>query len=152
CFVTIAQYEQAIHQIKLALQLDPMVAKSSKTLVDLLGPNSKIVRNSILTKVSDWVSEDAHNSDRLFLLGVVLQSNGDSRAQKAFDLAIKTNTKGDVGHINQFVKSTANSLAKAPVPNPDGVPQSNQPPVLDAGPGLPFDLRFSTTPNPVVTP
>ena len=145
CYVAIQQFDSAIAKFKLALRLDPTIPKTGKKLEELLGPASQIVRNSIISKLSDWVGEDIHSSDRLFLLGVVLHFNGDPRAREAFQVAMQMSHSADVGHIALFL----NPQTDQPIPNPDGIPQLKPQPFAPLNPQPDIDFRFPKSPMPI---
>ncbi len=149
CYVAIQRFELAIQQIKITLKLDPTTPKSAKKLDTLFGPNSTIVRNSVISKLGDWVGEEIHSSDRLFLLGVVLHLNNDPRARDVFESALRMNTGSDSSHITLFLTPPAEQQNGQPIPNPDGIPQLNEQPVSLPGPAKNNDLRFPKSPKPI---
>jgi Tetratricopeptide repeat len=139
CLLTMLRYEPAIRELKRALSLDPTIPKLGKMSSTLFGPDSQIVRSSILSKLADWVQEDYRDPDRLFLLGVVLHFEGDPRGQEVFEAARRMRRKGDASHIVSFLDSPA-GVAKGPQPapipempklNPNPIPMSLVPPVVN---------------------
>ena len=58
CLVAIQQFEPAIRQFKRALFIDPRLPAATKISQTIHGPDSQIVRMSIVSKLSDWVRED----------------------------------------------------------------------------------------------
>ena len=80
--VAIQRFEPAIREFKRALFIDPMIPQMGKVSAALFGPDSQIVRSSIISKVSDWVRDDVRDPNRLFLLGVILHFEGDARGRE----------------------------------------------------------------------
>ena len=142
CLVAMLRYEPAIREFKRALFLDPTIPKSGKISSTLFGPDSQLVRSSILSKLSDWVREDYRDPDRLFVLGVVLHFEGDPRGQEVFEAALRMKRKGDVSHISSFLGSPAGAV-KGPV----GVPIPAMPKLNDKPIPMPFGQPLVNLPN-----
>ena len=143
CLVTMLRYEPAIREFKRALFIDPTVPKLGKISSTLFGPDSQIVRSSILSKLSDWVREDYRDSDRLFLLGVVLHFEGDPRGQEVFEAALRMKRKGDASYISSFLGSPAD-----PKKDPIVVPIPAMPKLNDKPIPMPFGQPLVKLPNP----
>lgn len=122
-YVTISQFDLAVRELKRALKLDPELALNGKRLEQVFGPNGKIVRNSVITKVSHWVQSDKKSSDRAFLLGAMLYFDGDARAREYLESARKLNTSGATLHIKAFLDANNSKPFPPPEPNPDGLPE-----------------------------
>jgi tetratricopeptide (TPR) repeat protein len=86
-FVALRQYASAVREFKRGVFLDPTLPQTGARLVTVFGPNSQIVRNSILHKVGDHLREDIRDSDRLFLFAVMLHFEDDPRARDVFEAA-----------------------------------------------------------------
>lgn len=119
--VTIQSYDSAIRELKRAVFIDPAIPTSGNQSKILFGPDSGLVRSSIISKVTDWVREDYRNSDRLFVLGVLLHFEGDARSREFFEAARRMKRKGDNSHILAFlgtsdVVADANEAAAPVVP------------------------------------
>ena len=129
CLVAMLRYEPAIRELKRALYIDPTIPKLGKISSTLFGPDSQIVRSSIVSKLADWVQEDYRDPDRLFLLGVVLQFEGDPRGQEVLEAAMRMKRKGDASHIASFLNSPA-GIGKGPQPAPvPAIPKLNADPI-----------------------
>ena len=123
------RYEPAIREFKRALFIDPTLPKLGKISATLFGPDSQIIRSSILSKLSDWVREDYRDSDRLFVLGVVLHFEGDPRGSEVFEAALRMKRKGDASHISSFLGSAA-EVVKGPISVPiPAIPKLNDKPI-----------------------
>jgi tetratricopeptide (TPR) repeat protein len=151
CYVAISRYDAAIKQMKRALFLDPTLPKTGSKLIEIFGPDSKVVLNSIISKLSDWVNEDPIDSDRLFLLGVVLHFNDDPRANQFLDAAGRLRKGVDATHVALFMKpgapapADANANQAAPDPMPKLNPMPNIPKVVPPK----QDFRFPRPQKPV---
>ena len=131
CLVAIQQFEPAIRQFKRALFIDPRSPNMGKLSQTLFGPDSGIVRMSIVSKVSDWVREDYKDSERLFLLGAILHFEGDARALEVLDAAKRMKRRGDVSHIAALLDPVA---ANPNVPGIGNPALNGQPVPLDIKP------------------
>ena len=139
CLVAMLRYEPAIREFKRALHIDPTIPKVGKFSSTLFGPDSQIVRSSIVSKLADWVQEDYRDPDRLFLLGVILHFEADPRGQEVLEAAMRMKRKGDASHITSFLNSPA-GIAKWPQPalvpempklNAEPMPMQFGPPVVN---------------------
>lgn len=151
-YMTISQFDLAVRELKRALKHNPEVQLSGKKLEQVFGPNSKVVRNSVISKVAHWVKADKKSSDRLFLLGAILLFDGDARAREHLDASMKFNTSGSTLHITAFLNSINNKDLPPPQPNPEGNPNPDGVP-LDPPPapdGIPLLKDLPTTPATVM--
>lgn len=140
--VALQRYDAATREIKRSLQLDPSIAKSADKMEVIFGPDSKMICNSIISKMGTWVKEDMANSERLFLYGVMLQLHSDPRAREMLEAALHTKPVGDLSHISLFLENNNDHDA-------NGFPKLNHRPdsVLIAQPH--DDLRFPKAPGPI---
>lgn len=114
------RYDVAEKEFQRAVFIDPQLPASGFNLETLFGPDSKLVRSSILARTSDWVNEDITDPQRLFILGVMLHFNGDDRAKDLF-AAAREFTRG-ASHIVAFLPQ------ESPTPDdPDRVSQQPSP-------------------------
>ena len=136
CLVAIQRFESAIHEFKRALFIDPLIPQMGKISQAVFGPDSKIVRSSIISKLTDWVQDDYTNPDRLFLMGVILHFEGDPRGQEFFEAARRMKRNGDISHIASFMGAApaVNELPQEPVP---ALPKLSDKPVPIIIPPLP---------------
>jgi tetratricopeptide (TPR) repeat protein len=142
CYVAIQRFDSAVREFKRAVDLDPKSARTAKSLKSLFGPDSQIIRTSILGKLGDWVKEDFHSSDRLFLYGAMLRLDEDPQGIELLRSAAQASNGADSSHILKFLNPNADKgSVKVPVPAqelPDLKPQPMQ--VAVARPNA--DLRF----------
>lgn len=142
CYVVIQRFDGAIRELKRALNLDPRSVRTAKSMKALLGPDSQIIRNSIISKVGIWAKEDSHNSDRQFLYGAMLHLDDDPRSREILESALKANGAEDSRHISRFLNPNADML-NGPNPGLDaGIPVLNDLPVAVAIARPAIDLRF----------
>lgn len=102
CYTTIRHYSSAVREFKRGVFLDPELASSGIASAMLFGPNSEIVRTSVLNKVAEWVREDSQDPDRWFLLGVMLHFEGDERARIALQTGRQLSS-GNQSHFDVFL-------------------------------------------------
>lgn len=91
-------YGPAIREFKRGLFLDRDLPANGIRLAVLFGPGSEVLRTSLLNKVATWVKEDPKDSDRLFLLGLLLHFEDDSRSRDVLKAA-KRFSNDSVDHI-----------------------------------------------------
>jgi hypothetical protein len=134
CLVAIQRFEPAIHEFKRALFIDPLIPQMGQISKAIFGPDSKMARASMISKLTDWVRNDYTNPDRLFLMGVILHFEGDVRGREFFEAAMRMKRTGDVSHIASFVGQPAAAI-NAPHEIADhgfpihGVPKLNEKPL-----------------------
>jgi hypothetical protein len=116
-YTAMKHYSSAVREFRRGLFLDPTLPESGVSLETLFGPDSLIVRTSIMHKVADWVREDPNDPDRLFLLGSFLHFEGDPRARQVLQAALKV--AGDrTDHILALLNSPARENAvEKPTPH-----------------------------------
>ncbi|WP_373653857.1 tetratricopeptide repeat protein [Schlesneria sp. DSM 10557] len=128
--ITIQSFQPAIRELKRAVFIDPTIPASGNQSKILFGPESDVVRSSIISKVMDWVREDYRESDRLFVLGVLLHFEGDARSREFLEAADRMKRQGDKSHILAFLDHAANAPA-APQDEPvdPAIPKLNDVPL-----------------------
>ena len=119
CLVVIQRFDSAIHEFKRALFIDPQIPQLGKFSKALFGPDSQLVRTAMISKLTDWVREDYTNPDRLFLMGVILHFEGDTRGREFFEAALRMKRKGDTSHLGLFINQPGLGIND---PNGDPIP------------------------------
>ena len=142
CFVAIQRFDLAIREFKRAVVLDPTSVKNAKTLKVLMGPESQIVRTSIVSKLGDWAREEIHNPDRQFLHGAILHLDGDPQAKEVLKTAVKLKAGGDTSYIALFLNPNVDPMNGQFAPLAGGVPVLNDRPAPLFLPQRIADLRF----------
>lgn len=122
CYVVVRRYDSAIRQIKRALFLDPSLPRTGEKLLDIFGPESKVALTSIITRLTSWVKEDLIDSDRLFLLGVILHFNDDPRSVEYFEAAKRRFLGKDATHIALFLNTPVQQHGGDFQANPNALP------------------------------
>jgi tetratricopeptide (TPR) repeat protein len=96
------RFDQAAREFRRAVHVDPNLPSAEFQLETLFGPDSRLVRSSLISRVSAWADEDVADVDRLFVLAVLLHFDGDERAQELFS-AIAELTQGDAQYAVVFL-------------------------------------------------
>ena len=102
CFTALKQYASAIREFKRALDLDPSLPQSGETLSTIFGADNKVMQSQVMPAVADWAREDLRETDRLFLLGLLLHFDDDPRGSEILEAAAKTPGVND--YILAFVR------------------------------------------------
>ena len=130
------RYDRAELEFKRAVFIDPALPQSEFTLEKLFGPDSRLARMSILSRLAEWANEDIADPQRLYVLGVMLHFDQDERAHELFSAASKLT--GGASYILAFLPSAPPATNDEP-PKPgleDGGPE-RVPPVLPVPPAPP---------------
>ena len=140
-FVAMHHHASAVREFKRAVFLDPALPQTGDKLAVLFGPNSQILRTSITHKVADWLREDIHDPDRLFLFGLLLHYEDDARGRDVLEAAQRMANNGEqfADHIVAFVSLPVEQpIAVGPKPTPGlfDLPKLLPPPAAPAGVGL----------------
>lgn len=145
CYAVIQRFDSAVREFKRALKLDPQCVKNAKPLKVLFGPDSQIVRNSIISKLRVWAKEDLNSSDRQFLYGAMLRLDDDPMSHEVLESAMQANRSDDSSHIARFL-NPGTAPNKAPVIGlEDQLPAFNDQPAPLAIARPVIDLRFPAT-------
>lgn len=154
--VALGRYSHAVSKLKRGLQVDPQSARTGKTLDEIYGVENVDQKVEYLQRVADWTNAEVRDPDRLFLMGVMLHFDEDSRASEFLNAAWKIAGKGP--HIQAFLQSPgsppkelpaapvakARALPLPPPPRDDQVVEADvrkplpPPPHDDRGPRLPL--------------
>ncbi len=97
----VGNFDSAIKYIKQGLDIDPQWPAHGDRLDVLFGEGNRLSVLSLIERVGDWVREDIRDPDRLFLIGVVLHFDGDTRASEFFEAAYRLSGQGD--HLLAFL-------------------------------------------------
>lgn len=94
-FVALGRFASAIEYFKRGLVVDPLLAATGPTPDELYGDN-QLAWSAHLGRVTRWVREDIRDAQRVFLLGLLLYFDGDTRSreflEKAWQLSGGTET------------------------------------------------------------
>jgi hypothetical protein len=129
----VGNFDSANKYIKQGLDLDPQWPAHGDRLDTLFGEDNRLAVLSLIERVGGWVREDIRDPDRLFLMGVVLHFDGDTRASEFFEAAYRLAGMGD--HLLAFLHPEG-----APPAPPGGNWNGPNP----NGPGMPFGPGMAT--------
>ena len=79
--VAMGKFSQALDYFKRAFAIEPKLAATGPPPAEMYG-DQQIAWNADLGRITDWVSEDIRDSDRVLLLGMLLYLNGDPRGEE----------------------------------------------------------------------
>lgn len=131
----VGNFDSSIKYIKQGLDLDPQWPAHGDRLETLFGEDNRLSVLSLIERVGGWVREDIRDPDRLFLIGVILHFDGDTRASEFFEAAYRLAGTGD--HLLAFLQPSSGPGA-APA-NPMGPPwngSNRNGPANPYGPGM----------------
>lgn len=109
--VAMGRYSHAVMRLKRGLQVDPAYPRTGATLDTVYGIENLEQKVDYLRRVTDWANADARDPDRLFLMGVMLHFDEDSRANEFFSAAWKLSGSGD--HLKAFLKEKAGVVTES---------------------------------------
>ena len=140
-FVAMQHHASAVREFKRAVFLDSTLPQTGDKLAVLFGPNSQILRTSIMHKVGDWLREDIRDPDRLFLFGLLLHYEDDARGREVLEAAqrMANNSERFADHIVAFLSlPVEQSAAVGPQPTPElfDLPKLFPQPAAPGGVGL----------------
>jgi hypothetical protein len=163
----VGSFDSAVKYIKQGLDLDPQWPSHGERLEAIFGDDNRLAILTMTERVTGWVREDIRDPDRLFLVGVLLHFNGDSRANQFFEAAYRLAGSGD--HLLAFLQPTPEIKDGSSVSPQPGLPTDSsnagpsngtapppapmEPPLtLDAIPGAALNANGPSAPGPALTP
>ncbi len=154
--VAMGRYSHAVMKLKRGLQVDPNWPRSGESLVAIYGANNVTEKSEYLKRVTDWTDQDVRDADRLFLMGVLLFCDGDSRASDFFRAAWKLTGRGE--HLQAFLRLPESppkesvSLSRRGVPNEPPPPPRDDPAEPPGVPPRPREDELVPAKEPPETP
>ena len=153
-FASLQHYGSAVREFKRGVFLDPTLPQTGAKLVTVFGPNSQIMRTSLMHKVADWLREDIRDPDRLFLLAVLLHFEEDARAREVFEAAqrMASLVERSVDHIVPYLSlpvEQPESAGPKPAPGEIDLPPLPKPQPAAVGVGRTPTERDDLPPAPV---
>ena len=144
----IFQFDDAVLNLKLGLQLDPDWPRTGPQLIELFGEHNLLRKKQFKQQLLGWVQEDIRDPERLFLLGVVLHMDNDvDRAAEILEAAARLG--GMKQHLHAFLIASADDAQAVNL-------QGGQQPVEAAPPPAPGedvgDAGGPVIPTPPVRP
>jgi len=141
--------DQAAREFRRAVHVDPSLPTSKFSLESLFGPDSRLVRSSFLSRITQWAEEDVRDPERLFVLGVLLHFDGDDRAQELFSAVVQMTDGAE--HAVVFLPRVDENQPAEPIPPRPGDNAVLPPAPLPAAPlpdvAAPRNLPARTQPN-----
>ncbi|MFM9963936.1 MAG: hypothetical protein ACKV2Q_22265 [Planctomycetaceae bacterium] len=132
------RYPHAVSKLKRGLQVDPKYPRIGQTLDDVYGVENVEQKVDYLQRVADWANADVRDPDRLFLMGVMLHFDEDSRAAEFFTAAVKLSGRGP--HLQAFLQNPGSPPKEVPA-----VPAANRrvlpPPPPEDEPAAQVEVR-----------
>jgi hypothetical protein len=110
--VAMGRYSHAVSKLKRGLQVDPKAAQTGQTLDEIYGVENVEQKVDYLQRVADWTNAEVRDPDRLFLMGVMLHFDEDSRAGEFINAAWKLAGRGQ--HIQAFLQSPSSPPKEVP--------------------------------------
>jgi len=149
-----SRFLEAVDQLKLAVQLDPVWPQNADNLDILFGAQNTFEKQRVKQRVAEWTLQDARDPRRLFLLGAMLYMDNDPNAKTMIETAILLDGQQDYltaflaprigGELGDQGGGTLQQPS-APVPNP---PKANFPAGV-VPPPAPGGLPPSALPTPL---
>jgi hypothetical protein len=134
----VGNFDSAVKYFKQGLDVDPQWPTHADRLDALFGEDNRLSVLTLIERAGGWVREDIRDPDRLFLMGVVLHADGDTRASEFFEAAYRLGGSGD--HLLAFLHPTNGPGPAWNGSNPpawNGSPNgSTRRPMPSYGPGL----------------
>ncbi len=151
--VAMGRYSHAVSKLKRGLQIDPQSARTGQSLDAVYGVENVDHKVDYLQRVADWANADVRDPDRLFLMGVLLHFDEDSRASEFLNAASKLAGRGP--HIQAFLQapgSPPKEIPAAPIANrrelpPPPPPQDELPVKVEARQPPPLPQRDARGPK-----
>ncbi len=143
-------YSRAVDEIKTAMRINPNWPRDGASLDELFGIDNNIAKNAVLHKVAGWVREDIRDSDRLFLMGVLLHFNDDTDKSQTFFEAAHA-LAPNAAYAQAFLDAEDDAQARRPAEEPRPAPpedDADKPAARPQGPELPLDLPLPTPTAP----
>lgn len=136
--VALGQYSRAVEYFKRGLFVDPALAITGPAPSELYGDNN-LAWSSHLSKVTGWVREDIRDYERVFLLGMLLYFDGDTRARELLEKAYQLSGGREQAVVTLLnppkIEIESVNEVEAAEPN-DAAAAENAPAVSDEGPSL----------------
>lgn len=143
---SMASFDSAVKSFKQGLELDPQWPVHGDRLETIYGDDNRLTVLTVLERVGGWVREDIRDPDRLFLMGVMLHFDGDTRASEFFEAAYRLAGYGD--HLLAFLQPPDGNNAQAAGPQPPGFSSGIAPPPAPMEPQVPLGPHSPPIQNP----
>ncbi len=129
CLAAMGRFESAVVYFRRGLALDPSYPSIGPSLLTVYGLDNELAKSAVMERIVNWAKEDIRDSDRLFLTGLFLHFDRDTRAREVFETAYRLAGKGE--HLEAFL------YAKADTAKANGAGQLPPAAIPLQGPNLP---------------
>lgn len=127
-------FRAAVSFLKQMADVDPSYPSRADSFDTLFGPQNGVSKLQLKQRVADWTKVDVRDSDRVFLLGIVLFLDGDDRFRTLLDTCVKL--EGEQPYLRAFLDSPPAVDHSQPAPTPDEIDGFSQPEPAAANPLL----------------
>jgi hypothetical protein len=110
CLAAMGRFESAVVYFRRGLALDPSYPNIGPSLLTVYGLDNELAKSAVMERIVNWAKEDIRDSNRLFLTGLFLHFDRDTRAREVFETAYRLAGKGE--HLEAFLYAKADT-AKA---------------------------------------
>ncbi len=118
-------FRGAVSLLKQMADVDASYPGRADSLDRLFGVQNGVSKVQLKQRVADWTKVDVRDSDRVFLLGIVLFLDGDDRFRTLLDTALKL--EGEQPYLRAFLDSPPAEDAATPAPTPEEIEALSQP-------------------------
>lgn len=148
-FIGKGKLAEAANTFEEAAALDPQLPWRFPKLDDLLGLENRLAKEHLKETVVQWANNNVRETQRLFLLGVVMHLDNDPRAREILESASKLGgaTPGLQAFLNQPAAAGNNAAPATMTPVQPQRGNVPLPPVPDLGPDKP-SIPPAPKPNP----
>lgn len=140
------QYNEAVHQLRSALALDPESAVKAKALSEFFGPRREQTIHNMLQATAQWARGDIRDPQRLLLVGTLLMLSGDLTQAEIPLLAAQKLSPNDP-QVQQMLVALNNLKANGGV-SPAGFTKPQPPNSLPSGSEYLGPEQFGPRPEP----
>ena len=123
-------FRNAVIFLKQMADIDPTYPARADSLDTLYGHQNGISKIQLKQRVADWAKVDIRDTDRIYLLGIVLFLDGDDRFRTVLDTVVKLD--GELPHLTAFLETVPAQGNSAIAPTPDELDALAAPPVEPA--------------------
>ncbi len=118
-------FRGAVSFLKQMTEVDATYPGRADSLDKLFGLQRGVSKVQLKQRVADWTKVDVRDSDRVFLLGIVLFLDGDDRFRTLLDTCLKL--EGEQPYLRAFLDATPAKDTARPAPTPDELEALSKP-------------------------
>jgi len=110
-------FRNAVTFLKQMADIDPSYPARADSLDALYGHQNGISKLQLKQRVADWAKVDIRDTDRIYLLGIILFLDGDDRFRTVLDTVVKLD--GELPHLTAFLSTVPAQDNPAIAPTPE---------------------------------